>query len=48
VAYLLISEKASEERLFSNWKTIRAILTFITTISVGLREEEAERETEQI
>jgi hypothetical protein len=46
VAYPLGSEKAPEERLFSNWKATRAILTFIATTSVGLREEKAERDTE--
>jgi hypothetical protein len=43
-----MSEEAPEGRLFSNWKTIQTILIFIVTISVGLREGEAEREAEQV
>jgi hypothetical protein len=42
-----VSEEAPEGRLFSDWKATRAILTFIATTSVGLREGEAEREAEQ-
>jgi hypothetical protein len=48
VAYSLVSEEAPEERLFSNWKTIWAILIFIVTTSIELREGEAEREAEQV
>jgi hypothetical protein len=41
-----MSEEALEGRLFSDWKATRAILTFIATTSVGLREGEAERDAE--
>ena len=48
MAYPLRSEEAPEGRLFSNWKATRAILTFIATILIGLREGEAERDAEHI
>ena len=43
-----MSEEALKKRLFSDWKATQAILTFIATTSVKLREREAEREAEQV
>ena len=46
--YSLAVEKALERRLFSNRKAIWAILAFIATTEIELREGEAERKTEQV